>query len=316
MTFGVASGSSRLLASFDYTGEGSDDLYGHGTHVAGIIGGNGTDSRCAACNVTIQGIAPNVNLISFKVLNRRGEGTESAVIQAIQAAIQLKATYNIRVMNLSLGHPVFESYKQDPLCQAVEQAWKAGIVVVVSAGNGGRDDTFGTAGYGMIESPGNDPYVITVGATNSKATPDRGDDVMTSYSAKGPTAIDHIVKPDIVAPGNRVVSLAAPAWLEMTYPQNQVPLSYYEIGGTTAASNQYFVLSGTSMSTAMVSGAAALMLQQDATLDSRPDQGAADEDGLQGTAALCDDDGQRCHIQPCSRTSSRSEPDTWTCRAR
>ena len=132
-----ATGNSRILASFDYTGEGSDDFYGHGTHVAGIIGGNGIASRCATCSVTIQGIAPNVNLISFKVLNRQGEGMESAVIQAIQAAIQLKATYNIRVMNLSLGHPVFESYKQDPLCLAVEQAWKAGIVVVVAAGNGG-----------------------------------------------------------------------------------------------------------------------------------------------------------------------------------
>ena len=266
----AASGNSRLLASFDYTGEGIDDLYGHGTHVAGIIGGNGADSRCATCNVTIQGIAPKVNLVSFKVLNRQGEGTESAVIQAIQAAIQLKTTYNIRVINLSLGRPVFESYKQDPLCLAVEQAWKAGIVVVVSAGNGGRDDSFGTAGYGMIESPGNDPFVITVGATNSKATPDRGDDVMTTYSAKGPTAIDHIVKPDIVAPGNRVVSLAAPAWLERTYPQNQVPLSYYQVGGISDPSSGYFILSGTSMSAAMVSGTVALMLQQDATLT--PDQ--------------------------------------------
>ena len=93
------------------------------------------------------------------------------MIAAINRAIALKYQYNIRVINLSLGHPVFESYKLDPLCQAVEQAWKAGIVVVVSAGNGGRDNTFGTAGYGTIESPGNDPYVITVGATIPKPRP-------------------------------------------------------------------------------------------------------------------------------------------------
>src|SRR3974377_2049968 len=266
----TSSAGSRVLASLDYTGEGTDHYYGHGTHVAGSIGGNGADSTCPICNVTIKGIAPNVNLISFKVLDSQGLGSESAVIRAIQAAIQMKATYNIRVMNLSLGRPVFESYKQDPLCQAVEQAWKAGIVVVVSAGNGGRDNSAGTAGYGTVESPGNDPYVITVGAANSKGTPDRADDVMTSYSAKGPTAIDHVVKPDIVAPGNRVGSLSAPARLEAQYPQNQVPLSYYEDPGSSDPSPSYFVLSGTSMSAGMVSGTVALMLQHDPTLT--PDQ--------------------------------------------
>ena len=110
-------------------------------------------------------------MISLRVLNNQGEGTESQVIEAVQAAIQLKSTYNIRVMNLSVGRPVFESYTQDPLCQAVEQAWKAGIVVVVSAGNDGRDNSAGTYGYWTIESPGNDPYVITVGAVNTKARP-------------------------------------------------------------------------------------------------------------------------------------------------
>ncbi|MFZ1137376.1 MAG: S8 family peptidase, partial [Candidatus Korobacteraceae bacterium] len=261
---------SRIKASFDYTGDGLDDGYGHGTHVAGIIGGNGSDSTCSVCNVTIKGIAPNVNLISLRVLNNQGEGTESQVIQAIQAAIQLKSTYNIRVINLSVGRPVFESFTQDPLCQAVEQAWKAGIVVVVSAGNDGRDNSAGTYGYWTIESPGNDPYVITVGAVNTKATPDRSDDAMTSYSAKGPTAFDYIVKPDLVAPGNRVVSLYAPGQLDIQNPQNRVPLNYYENTGSTDASSNYFVLSGTSMAAGMVSGAAALMIQNDSTLT--PDQ--------------------------------------------
>ncbi len=107
------------------------------------------------------------------------------MINAINQAISLKSQYNIRVMNLSLGRPVFESYLLDPLCQAVEAAWKAGIVVVVAAGNEGRTNYATSNGYGSITAPGNDPYVITVGAMNMKGTPDRSDDVMTSYSSKG-----------------------------------------------------------------------------------------------------------------------------------
>lgn len=92
------------------------------------------------------------------------------------------------MINFSLGRPVFESYKSDPLSQAVEQAWKAGIVVVVAAGNRGRDNSLATSGYGTIQAPGNDPYVITAGAMNTKNTGSRGDDVITSYSSKGPTS--------------------------------------------------------------------------------------------------------------------------------
>src|SRR5271165_6431188 len=265
-----SSGQSRIKYSLDLVGGGTDDGYGHGTHVAGIIGGNGKDSTCPTCGVTIRGIAPNVNLINLRALDSTGAGSDSTIIAAIQAAIQPKDTYNIRVLNLSLGRPVYESYAQDPLCQAVEQAWRAGIVVVVSAGNDGRDNSAGTSGYGTVEAPGNDPYVITVGAMNSKGTPDRADDVMTSYSSKGPTAIDHIVKPDLVAPGNRVVSLQEPGALELQFPGNRVPYAYYRSGPSLMASSAYYVLSGTSMATAVVSGAAALVLQQDPTLT--PDQ--------------------------------------------
>src|SRR5208337_1334038 len=163
------------------------DNQSHGTLVANIIGGNGggnsAASACPSCSAAVSGIAPNATLVDLRVLDNSGSGVDSAVIAAIQAAVQLKDTYNIRVLNLSLGRPVYESYAQYPLCQAVEQAWRAGIVVVVSAGNDGRDNTFGSYGYGMIEAPANDPYVITVGAMNAKGTPDRSDDVMTSYSA-------------------------------------------------------------------------------------------------------------------------------------
>src|SRR5204862_4561797 len=125
-----------------------------------------------------KGVAPGVTLIDLQVLDQNGSGSDSAVIAAIQRAIALKSTYNIRVINLSLGRPVFESYKLDPLCQAAEKAWKAGIVVVVAAGNYGRDDAKKTKGYGTIASPGNDPYVITVGAMNAKGTNWTSDDII------------------------------------------------------------------------------------------------------------------------------------------
>ena len=105
-----AKGHQRVLYSQDFLGGGTDDQYGHGTHVAGILGGNGKNSICSNCTVTYRGIAPNVNLVNFHVLDKNGQGTDSVVINAIHAAIQLKNTYNIRIINLSLGRPVFESY--------------------------------------------------------------------------------------------------------------------------------------------------------------------------------------------------------------
>jgi hypothetical protein len=94
---------------------------------------------------------------------------------------------------------VLSSQATDPLCQAVEQAWNAGIVVVVAAGNEGRNNSAGTNGYGTITSPGNDPLAITVGAMNTVGTPARSDDKIASYSSKGPSQIDHVIKPDLVA---------------------------------------------------------------------------------------------------------------------
>ena len=139
--------TSRVVyrQSFVSSQTAADD-YGHGTHVAGIIGSNGLDSTGTGFTKTFKGVAPNVNLIDLKVLDANGNGDESDVIDAIQTAISLKNTYNIRVINLSLGRPVFESYTLDPLCQAVEAAWKAGIVVVAAAGNYGRDNSYGIKG--------------------------------------------------------------------------------------------------------------------------------------------------------------------------
>jgi len=161
--------NSRVVYHQDFTGTttymGSKqvwDLYGHGTHVAGIIGGNAKKS-----GGRYVGVAPNVNLIDLRVLDATGAGSDSTVIAAIQQAIALKSTYNIRVINLSLGRGISVGYPQDPLCQAVESAWKNGIVVVAAAGNFGRISVNGSNGYGTVAAPGNDPLVLTVGAMKS-----------------------------------------------------------------------------------------------------------------------------------------------------
>ena len=266
----TASGSgSRIVYSQSFVpGLDASDQFGHGTHVAGIVGSNGNDSTGIGFTRTLKGVAPNVNLINLRVLDANGAGTDASVIAAIEQAIALQSTYNIRVINLSLGRPVWESYTLDPLCQAAEAAWQAGIVVVTAAGNYGRDNSLDEHGYGTIVAPGNDPYVITVGAMNDMGTASRSDDQIASYSSKGPTAIDHIVKPDMVAPGNGTVSLMSPN-STLAASANLVPNSYYQTGGT-GTSSSYLRLSGTSMATPVVSGAAALLLQQNPSLT--PDQ--------------------------------------------
>ena len=247
----------------------SADQYGHGTHIAGLIAGDGFSSTGILYSNTFKGIAPNASIVNLRVLDANGQATDSTVIAAIAKAISLKSTYNIRVINLSLGRGVFESYKLDPLCQAVERAWKNGIVVVVAAGNNGRYQA--TDGYATVTAPGNDPYVITVGAMKTMGTPQRTDDLIASYSSKGPTVIDHIAKPDIVAPGNLLVSTeTASTTLYSTEPSNLVPLSYYVVGGSSSPSKTYFTLSGTSMATGVVSGAIADLLQAHPSLT--PDQ--------------------------------------------
>ena len=204
---GLLAKGNRIVYQENFVPGDTDtgDYYGHGTHVSGVAAGNGWWSL--KMGKDYRGIATGANLINLRVLDKNGAGTDATVIAAINRAIALKSQYNIRVINLSLGRPVFESYKLDPLCQAVEAAWKAGIVVVVAAGNAGRDNSLGTSGYLTIMAPGNDPYVITVGATKMAGNPSQ--ETIASYSSKGPTAVDYVVKPDLVAPGNQEVSLLA-----------------------------------------------------------------------------------------------------------
>jgi serine protease AprX len=245
----------------------ANDLYGHGTHLAGILAGNAALSSSAFARQSFRGIAPELTLLNLKVLDGDGNGSDGAVIEALDRAVKLKHRFNIRVVNLSLGRPVYESFTKDPLCMAVERVWREGIVVVVAAGNEGRNNALGTGGYGTISSPGNSPFVITVGAMNDKQTLTRADDVMATYSSKGPTLIDHVVKPDLVAPGNRIISLAVNGTVKKkSSAVNLVPLSYYTETSRTDYSYDYYRLSGTSMAAPMVSAAAALLLQRDPSL--------------------------------------------------
>lgn len=264
-TVATSAGVGRVIFSYNFTNSDptdTTDAYGHGTHVAGLIAGNGASSTGMLYSRTFKGIAPNANLINLKVLDAAGQGSDSSVIAAIQTAILLKDVYNIRIINLSLGRPIYETYTTDPLCQAVEQAWKAGIAVVVAAGNDGRDLALNREGYGTIEAPGNDPYALSVGAANTVNTAAAGDDVMASYSSKGPSFIDLVAKPDLVAPGNLVTSLLAPeSTLQRDNPSFNTPYSWYVNQGSAVASITYFPLSGTSMATAVVSGAMADLVQ-------------------------------------------------------
>jgi serine protease AprX len=201
--------SSVIQGQVSFGPKTTVDEYGHGTHVAGIITADGLLSSVnRGYGSTYRGVAPEASVINLRVLDANGAGRTSNVMTALDWCLKNKDLYNIRVINLSLGHPIYESYKTDPLCQMVERCVAAGIVVVTAAGNYGKDDN-GNPVYGGITSPGNDPAAITVGAINTHNTPMRSDDTLASYSSRGPTAIDGLIKPDLVAPGNKIVSSPA-----------------------------------------------------------------------------------------------------------
>ena len=223
------------------------DNYGHGTHVAGLIGSSGASS-----NNKYAGIAPATKLLSLKVLDSKGTGKTSDVIDAIEFAIANKARFGINVINLSLGHPIYESAATDPLVQAVETAVRAGIVVVVAAGNYGYNPVTGQTGSAGIASPGNSPSAITVGAGVTNNTVIRTDDRLADYSSRGPTWYDAFAKPDILAPGQSLVSTdAVGSTLELTYPGLVLK----------DGSTKFLRLSGSSMATGVVSGLVAVMVE-------------------------------------------------------
>jgi serine protease AprX len=250
-------GGQRVAKFVDFVNgaRSTYDDHGHGTHVAGIIAGNGYDTYGARA-----GIAPAAHLVSLKVLDERGGGYISNVIAAIDWMLANKSTYNIRVANLSVGAAVTSSYWNDPLTLAAKRAVEAGIVVVAAAGNLGKNAA-GETQYGAITAPGNAPWVLTVGAYSSQGTLWRIDDVMAGYSSRGPSAIDYLAKPDLVAPGTGIVSLAAPG--STLY---STKAAYLLAGTRSTASTPYLSLTGTSMAAPVVAGTVALMVQANPSL--------------------------------------------------
>ncbi|MBA3767915.1 MAG: S8 family serine peptidase, partial [Acidobacteria bacterium] len=265
-TFLDKSNNLRVLTSRDFTGEGRvDDPYGHGTHVASIAAGNGRIS-----NAEYIGIAPNANIINLRVLNSQGAGTVSWVLSALDWIMVNRALYNIRVVNMSLGMPAVDSYRNDPVCLAVRRLVNSGVVVIASAGNNGKNSA-GQKIYGQIKSPGNEPSAITIGAANTFGTDVRNDDTVTSFSSRGPTRsfwtdaggtkhYDNLIKPDIVAPGNKLVyAEAVDNLLVRLNPQ-------LDAGVSPVDNRKMMFMNGTSMAAPVAAGAAALLLQANPSL--------------------------------------------------
>jgi serine protease AprX len=237
---------SRVVASVvvNPDARSARDGYGHGTHVAGIIAGNSNERPYGdPLQGRYIGIAPEANLISVKVADDDGNATVLDVIRGLQFVVDHKADYNIRVVNLSLESSVPGSYKTDPLDAAVEAAWFKGIVVVAAAGNRGSQP--GAVSY----APGNDPYVITVGAIDDDGSKADGDDARPSWSSRGKTA-DGFVKPEIHAPGAGIVSTLAP------------DSDFSRLCPSCIVDGQMIRAGGTSMAAPVVSGAIALILQK------------------------------------------------------
>ena len=252
LTSASAPGTQRVDEFVDFVDGHTTprDDYGHGTHVAGIIAGNGFDSNGART-----GIAPGSRLTVLRVLDSAGHGRISDVIAALDYVLTHRARLNIRVVNLSIGAGVYESSQTDVLTQAAKRVVDAGIVVVASAGNNGRSGT-GRRQYGGITAPGNAPWVLTVGASSHGGTANRADDTVTDFSSRGPTAVDRAAKPDVIAPGLGIVSLTAPgSYLATARPDALLP------GTVDPGYLPYLSLSGTSQAAPVVTGVVALLLQ-------------------------------------------------------
>ncbi|MDQ3757261.1 MAG: S8 family serine peptidase [Actinomycetota bacterium] len=228
--------AGRVIGAADFSGENQPyvDSYGHGTFVAGLIAGTGAGS-----NGAVKGVAPDANIFSVKIAGKDGSTDIFRLLAALEFVAIHKDAFGIRVLNLSLGSDSTQSYKVDPLNFAVQRVWNSGIVVVASAGNGGR-----------ILKPADDPLVVTVGSIDDKTTVSRVDDAIASFSGVGPTLSDGLAKPDVVTSGRSVVSSRSPnSTIATNFPN-------------AAIGDRYFKGSGTSASSAIAAGAAALVIQK------------------------------------------------------
>ena len=247
---------NRIRAFKDFVSDSAApiDGCGHGTHVAGIIAGDGRSS-----DGLYAGLAPTVDIVALRVLGDDCSGNTSDVIDALEWIGRYHEFYRIKIVNLSLGHAVLESIFTDPLVQAVERLSRKGVAVVTAAGNRGLNPATNRPGYGGVGVPCNAPSSICVGALDTFASPQFDDDHVYESSARGPTRFDLLAKPDLVAPGVNIVSLAAPgSRLFNDYPESRV--------AGAGSESRYFILSGTSMAAPSVAATAALLLQENHAL--------------------------------------------------
>jgi serine protease AprX len=240
------SGGARLLARYDALNDEVDtqvtDESGHGTHMTSIIANSEPTTREGRPTGSYKGVAPDANLVAVKVLDREGLAHVLEIVRAVQWVVDNHEKYNIRVLNLSFAQTPRWRYWEDPVNQAVMRAWASGIAVVAAAGNEGPEQE-------TIGSPGNLPYIITVGAVTDSWTPDtRDDDYVPDFSSNGPTPSGH-VKPDIVGLGGHMTGLISP---ESSLAREQ-PEDVLRTGE--------FVSTGSSQASAFVSGVLALLLQ-------------------------------------------------------
>lgn len=229
---------NRIIAFHDLI-NGETEPYddnGHGTHCAGDAAGNG-----AMSGGTYTGPAPEASLVGVKVLDGAGGGSLSTIIEGIEWCMDHRDEHSIDILSLSLGAEAYESFREDPLSVAAQQAWHSGLIVCAAAGNSGpAPSTIGT--------PAINPFIITVGAADDQDTVDRSDDTIAEFSSRGPT-IDQFVKPDIYAPGTDIISLRAPGSAAETELAEQI------------IDDHYIQMSGTSMATPICAGVIALMLE-------------------------------------------------------
>jgi len=239
-------GKPRVLARYDAinnsASDGVFDASGHGTHMTSVIAHSGATTHQGEPTGTFKGVAPDVSLVSVKAFDVEGQGDFLDIVRAIQWVVDNREAYNIRVLNLSFAARPRWHYWLDPINQALMHAWASGITVVAAAGNEGPDSM-------TIGSPGNLPFIITVGAVTDSWTPaDKNDDYIPDFSSRGPTPSGHI-KPDIVAPGGHITGLTRPgSSLTRDHPE-------YLLG------TGELVMTGSSQAAALVSGVAALLLQ-------------------------------------------------------
>ena len=236
--------AGKVVARVNFAGTAGVGLdpAGHGTHLAGII---------AARGATFRGVAPDARLVDIRVLDQNGDGSLQNVVAGFDWLLKNRSAYGIRVLNLSLGTTQRSSYHDDLLAALAESAWFAGIAVVAAVGNDGPVP-------GIVSTPGADPFIITAGSYDDQGTPSTQDDRESAFSSRGPT-VDGFAKPDVLAPGRRVVSLRANG-SQLELERSERGVTSNGSGANKSNPNLYVRMSGTSVSSAMVAGVAALVL--------------------------------------------------------